>query len=67
MRNLTIAEMEYVSGGATFGDVSVGSGNGIVSGNHVEVDNVLNGNSILNDSLNGSLNGWGALNYSLND
>lgn len=67
MRKLTIEEMEFVSGGLTTGDIVILSGNGILSGNHVEVSDVLNGNSILNDALNGSLNGLGILNYSLND
>jgi hypothetical protein len=67
MRNLTIEEMEFVSGGLKVGDVSVGSGNGILSGNHVTVSDVANCNKILNGSLNGSLNGTGVLNYAFND
>lgn len=67
MRNLTNEEIECVSGGMTFGDVVIGSGNSILSGNHVSVDNVANDNSILNGSLNDSLNGLGILNYALND
>lgn len=66
MRKLTIQETELVSGGLTVGDVSFLSGNAIGSGNHVEVSNVLNDNSILNGSLNDSLNGIGVLNYSGN-
>jgi hypothetical protein len=68
MRNLTTEEMEFVAGGELkIGDVAALSGNGIASGNHVSVSNVANGNSVLNDALNGSLNGWGIGNYSFND
>lgn len=67
MRDLTKQEMELVSGGLDVGDVSVLSGNGIGSGNHVTVCDVLNGNSIANGSANGSVNGWGIGNFSLND
>ena len=66
MRNLTIEETDLVSGGVV-GDVLFLSGNGIGTGNHVEVDNVANCNDILNDSLNGSANGTGIGNYSFNN
>jgi hypothetical protein len=68
MRKLTIEEMNQVAGGeALIGDITILSGNGILSGNHVEVSNVLNGNSLLNGALNGSLNGTGILNFSGNE
>jgi hypothetical protein len=67
MRDLTKKEMELVSGGLSVGDVAVLSGNGIGSGNHVTVSDILNGNCIGNGSLNGSANGTGIGNYSFND
>lgn len=67
MRKLTIGETAAVGGGVlAFRDVAIGSGNGIASGNHVTVENVGNGNKILNGSLNNSLNGTGLFNFSGN-
>jgi hypothetical protein len=66
MRKLSNEEMELVSGGLDVGDVSFLSGNGVGSGNHASASNIGNGNMLANDSGNGSANGWGIGNYSLN-
>lgn len=67
MRKVTVDEMACVGGGMfAMGDLLIASGNGVASGNHVTVKDVLNGNSIANGSLNGSLNGTGIGNYSGN-
>lgn len=65
MRKLTNEELDLVAGGDV-GDLVVGSGNGIGTGNSADFSNILNCNDILNDSGNGSANGWGIGNYSLN-
>jgi hypothetical protein len=65
MRKLTTEELELVSGG-DIGDLVIGSGNGIGTGNSVDVSNIANCNSVLDGSLNGSGNGAGIGNFSLN-